>query len=183
MSGDELMAKKKPTKKETKSDFLRKVLSKNPNLDYQQVNRRWAKAGHEGEISNPLYYKVRGELGIKTEWVWVKESGPESDEAVATIPERNASPNDDLVQAAEEVLPKILGFYNLFRDKRPIMEFDLQSQKIYAYPYEEYKATLSERSQAMLTTQYGEAVAKNKVVVFVRDNETRRLTSMSFHNH
>jgi hypothetical protein len=32
----------------------------------------------------------------------------------------------------------------------------------------------------MLTTRYDEAVAKNKVVVFVRDNETRRLTSMSF---
>jgi hypothetical protein len=32
----------------------------------------------------------------------------------------------------------------------------------------------------MLTAQYDEAVVKNKVVVFVRDNETRRLTSMSF---
>ena len=77
-------------------------------------------------------------------------------------------------------MPNILGFYKLFEDKRPIMLLDLPSQKIYAYPYEEFKATLSERSQAMLTTQYDEAVVKNKVVVFVRDNETRRLTSMSF---
>jgi hypothetical protein len=44
----------------------------------------------------------------------------------------------------------------------------------------EYKATLSERSRAMLTAQYDEAIARNKVVVFVRDDETRRLTSMSF---
>jgi hypothetical protein len=93
---------------------------------------------------------------------------------------RNRSPNADLVEAAEGQLHNILMFYKLFEDKRPVMLFDLQSQQILAYPYEEFKATLTERSQAMLTTQYDEAVVKNKVVVFVRDNETRRLTSMSF---
>ncbi len=36
------MAKKKAAKKETKSEFLRNVLGKNPDLDYRQVNRRWA---------------------------------------------------------------------------------------------------------------------------------------------
>jgi hypothetical protein len=176
------MAKKKAAKKETKSEFLRKALSRNPDLDYDQINRRWAKTGHAGVISNPLYYKVRGELGIRTEWVRVKESGPEIDEAVVTRPEGEGRPNEDLVEAAEEVLPKILMFYKLFEDKRPIMLLDLQSQKIYAYPYDEYRATLSERSQAMLTVQYDEAMVNNKVVVFVRDNETRRLTSMSFEN-
>lgn len=80
------MAKKKAAKTEPRSEFLRKVLGKNPDLDYRQVNRRWTKAGHAGEISNPLYYKVRAELGIKTEWVWVKESGPgaRSSQAAAT---------------------------------------------------------------------------------------------------
>jgi hypothetical protein len=97
-----------------------------------------------------------------------------------TRAKRNDSNNDDLVEAAEGQLHNILMFYKLFEDKRPVMLFDLQSRQILAYPYEEYKATLSERSQAMLTTQYDEAVVKNKVVVFVRDNETRRLTSMSF---
>jgi hypothetical protein len=89
-------------------------------------------------------------------------------------------PNDDLVEAAQGQLHNILGLYKLFEDKRPVMVFDLQSRKIYAYPYEEYKATLSERSRSMLTDEYHEAVMRNKVVVFVRDNETRRLTSMSF---
>ena len=70
------MAKKKAAKKETKSEFLRKVLSKNPNLEYRQVNQRWAKAGHAGEISNALYYRVRADLGIRTEWTWVKVSEP-----------------------------------------------------------------------------------------------------------
>jgi hypothetical protein len=81
------MAKKKDGKPETKSEFLRKVLSKNPNLDYQQVIRRWVKAGHAGEISNALYYQVRAKLGIRTEWVWVKQdvaSPPRSTPAGAT---------------------------------------------------------------------------------------------------
>jgi hypothetical protein len=88
--------KKKAARKETKSEFLRKVLGKNPDLDYRQVNRRWAKAGHAGEISNPLYSKVRGELGIKTGWAWVKGSGPEMDEGVVRIPERKNRPNDEI---------------------------------------------------------------------------------------
>jgi Plasmid pRiA4b ORF-3-like protein len=71
------MAKKKAAKKETKSDFLRKVLTRNPDLDFRQVNQRWAKAGHDGDISNPLYYKVRHDLGIKTVWTWVQTSPPD----------------------------------------------------------------------------------------------------------
>jgi hypothetical protein len=176
------MAKKQAAKPETKSEFLRKARSRNPNLDFNQINRRWVKTGHAGSISNPLYYKVRGELGIKTEWVRVKEGNHEIEERAETRPETKIRPNDDLVEAAERVLPEILMFYKLFEDKRPVMLLDLQSQQILAYPYEEYKATLSERSQAMLTAQYEQAVADNKVVVFVRDNETRRLTSMSFND-
>ena len=73
-SAGALMAKKKAAKPETKSEFLRKVLGRNPDLDHRQVNRRWAKAGHAGEISSALFFQVRARLGIRTEWVWVKES-------------------------------------------------------------------------------------------------------------
>jgi hypothetical protein len=93
---------------------------------------------------------------------------------------RKKSPDDDLVQAAESVLPDILMFYKRFREKRPVMLLDLQSRKIYAYPYEEFKSDLGQRSQAMLTADYEKALAKDKVVVFVRDNETERLVSMLF---
>jgi hypothetical protein len=93
---------------------------------------------------------------------------------------RKKSPDDDLVQAAESVLPEILMFYRQFREKRPVMLLDLQSRKICAYPYEEFKADLGQRSQAMLTADYEKAIAVNKIVVFVRDNETERLVSMLF---
>jgi hypothetical protein len=176
------MAKKDGAKPETKSEFLRKVLSKNPDLDYPQVNRRWAKAGHAGEISNALYYKVRGELGIKTEWVRVKEGGPETRELHRPGPERRARPNDDLIEAAEFFLPQILMLYKRFAGNRPVMLLELPRQRIYAYPYQEFKDALSERSQAMLEEQYARAVAEDKIVVFVRDNETVRFVSMTFEN-
>ena len=72
------MAKEERAKPETKSEFLRKVLGKAPDLDYQQVNRRWAKAGHAGEISNALYYQVRAKLGIKSVWGWFPSTATSS---------------------------------------------------------------------------------------------------------
>ncbi len=93
---------------------------------------------------------------------------------------RNRDTSADLVEAAENSLPHILMFYKRFEKKRPVMLLDLQSQKIYAYPYKEFKAELSERSQVMLAADYEKAIAKNKIVVFVRDNENRRLASMLF---
>jgi hypothetical protein len=176
------MAKTDGAKPETKSEFLRKVLGKNPDLDYPQVNRRWAKAGHAGEISNALYYKVRGELGIKTEWVRVKEGGPETRGSHRPGPERRARPNDDLIEVAKSFLPQILMLYKCFEGNRPVMLLELPRQRIYAYPYREFKDGLSKRSQAMLEEQYAQAVAEDKIVVFVRDNETLRLVSMTFEN-
>jgi hypothetical protein len=72
------MAKEKGAKKETKSDFLRKVLGKKPLLDTHQVNRLWSKAGHPGEISSALFYQVRSKMGIKVEWQWVRMPEPEA---------------------------------------------------------------------------------------------------------
>src|SRR3954452_1816252 len=97
-----------------------------------------------------------------------------------TRAKRKDRSNDDLVEAAEDVLPHILSFYSRFEDKRPVMLLELPSRKIYAYPYKEFKDDLSERSQEMLAAEYEKAIAMNKVVVFVRDNESRRLVSMSF---
>jgi hypothetical protein len=67
------MAKKKAEKRVTKSDFLRKALRRNPELELRELNRRWAKAGHPGEISGPLYYLIRRELGIQSVWGWFPE--------------------------------------------------------------------------------------------------------------
>jgi len=75
--------------------------------------------------------------------------------------------------------PHILALYEVFASKKPVMLFDLQEQRIYAYPYKQYRAGLSKRSQASLKKQYEHAIANGEVVVFVRDNEKEKLVSYS----
>jgi hypothetical protein len=87
--------------------------------------------------------------------------------------------SDDLLNAALENWEHILRMYRLFEEKKPVMLYDIQEERIYAYPYREFKAELSERSQASLQEQYEEAIRENKVVVFVRDNDQRKLVSFS----
>lgn len=78
-------AKKQPAKPESKSDFLRRILARNPNLEFKDVNRRWTKAGRAGSISNTLYYLIRRELGIRTEWAWMPATPPASPRGTTAI--------------------------------------------------------------------------------------------------
>jgi hypothetical protein len=55
----------------------------------------------------------------------------------------------------------------------------LQEQRIYVYPYQDFKADLSAADQESLKDEYEQAIAENKIVVFVQDNERRRLVSFS----
>src|SRR4051812_27108165 len=86
---------------------------------------------------------------------------------------------EGLLATAEERAGDILLLYRRFADKRPVMLLELPSQKIYAYPYLEFQNTLSERSQRMLETEYQEALAHNQIVVFVKDNDRRKMISFS----
>lgn len=72
---------------------------------------------------------------------------------------------------------EIIGFYRSFLPKRAVMLYDIESGKIYAYPYAGFKADLSPRSQAILAREYKEAGATGQIVVFVRDNVNEKLVS------
>ena len=76
-------------------------------------------------------------------------------------------------------LSLIVKLYERYADKKPVMLFDIQEQRIYAMPYAEYRADLSKRSQASLKKQYEHAIADGEMVVFVRDNEREKLVSYS----
>ena len=86
---------------------------------------------------------------------------------------------EQLLAAADERAGDILMFYRRFADKKPVMLLELPSQRIYAYPYLAFKNTLSERSQKMLEKEYQEALAHNQIVVFVKDNDRRKMISFS----
>jgi hypothetical protein len=56
---------------------------------------------------------------------------------------------------------------------------DIQERRVYVYPYAGFSEELNERSRQTLKGPYERAVRENKFVVFVRDNEQRRLVSFS----
>ena len=87
--------------------------------------------------------------------------------------------SDYLLDAAHERWLEIRTLYGRFEDKKPVMLFDIQQQRIYAYPYADFCKDLSEKSQRSLKTQYQKALREGEMVIFVRDNEQKRLVSFS----
>jgi hypothetical protein len=79
--------------------------------------------------------------------------------------------------AIQEQWPNIRGLYMTFESKKSIILYDIREQKIYAYPYEEFKAEMSKNSQASLEHDYKSASSLGSMVVFVRDNIERKLVS------
>ena len=91
----------------------------------------------------------------------------------------NPPPNDPYWKVAVEQYDKLLFLYRPFAEKRPVMLFDIQEQKVYAYPYKDFAAELSKKSQVSLALQYKCAAEDDCMVVFIRDNVERRLISYS----
>jgi hypothetical protein len=89
-------------------------------------------------------------------------------------------PNADLIQAVRNHKDRILKVYDQLAEQRPLIVLDFQRQKLHARPYEEYKAMLREDSQVRLNEEYVKAVAKNKVLVLVWDEQTGRLVTSKF---
>jgi|SRR6516225_4215159 hypothetical protein len=85
--------------------------------------------------------------------------------------------SDPYFMAIQEQWPNIRGLYMTYKSKKPIILYDIHEDKIYAYPYEEFKAELSIKSQVSLEGDYNSASALGKMVVFVRDNIERKLVS------
>ena len=74
-------------------------------------------------------------------------------------------------------MQNILTIYEPYREKKPVMLCDIQEQRIDVYPSMDFKNDLSERSQRLLQDQYEQAMTDDKIVVFVRDNDAKKLVS------
>jgi len=99
---------------------------------------------------------------------------------VVETPQEESNQGDDyLLDAVHKQWDNILAAYRQFGEQKPIVLFDLQEQRIYVYPYEDFKSEMAPKSQESLTQQYEKALRENKIVVFVRDNERKRLVSFS----
>jgi hypothetical protein len=87
--------------------------------------------------------------------------------------------SDPYLEAIREQWPNILKLYEAFKRQNPVMLYDFQENKVYAYPYKEFRAELSIRSQASLKDQYESASAQGSMVIFVRDNLKRKQVSFT----
>ena len=86
---------------------------------------------------------------------------------------------DPYWEVAQSLMKDIMYCYEQYWEKKPVLLFDMQENRIYVYPYLEFKNDLSERSQRSLQEQYEQAMIDEKIVVFVRDNDAKKLVSYS----
>jgi hypothetical protein len=94
-------------------------------------------------------------------------------------PQITSQDTDKYFKAIKQHWDVICHAYLLHDDKKPVMLLDVTEGIIYAYPYKDFKAQLSEHGQASLTEQYKEGLQKNCFVIFVRDNKEKKLISYS----
>jgi len=87
--------------------------------------------------------------------------------------------SDPYWPVVQEQYYNLLNLYRQFAKERPVMLFDIQEQRGYAYPYQEFSADLSQKSQISLASQYRDACRDGQMVVFIRDNVERKLRSYS----
>ena len=65
--------------------------------------------------------------------------------------------SDLYFKAFQEQWPNTRALYMTYGSKKPIILYYIKEQKIYAYPYKEFKAELSKKSQASLEHDYKSA--------------------------
>jgi hypothetical protein len=89
-------------------------------------------------------------------------------------------PNADLIAVVRFHREPIIQFYDQVKDERPIIVLDVQRRKLHSYSFQDYKARLRPSSQERLNEEYTKAIAKNKILVVVWDNATRRHVTTTF---
>jgi hypothetical protein len=88
--------------------------------------------------------------------------------------------DDPYLDMIDEKWNNIEMIYNVFRDMRPIVEFDLDNKKIYAYPAHEYINSLSARTRNETKKQYEDACNSNQFMLFIKDEKNKKLRSYIF---
>ena len=87
---------------------------------------------------------------------------------------------DPYLSIIDQHWENILMVYQIFKGKNPIIEYDIDDQKIYAYSANDYIQTLSSRTREETQNLYQDAIRMDKFMLFVKDTKNRRLRSYIF---
>ncbi len=90
------------------------------------------------------------------------------------------SSDDPYLKLIDEQWHNIVMLYETFKDKKPIIEYDVQNEKIYSYPAKKYIQSLSLRTRKQTRKQYNEASRKNQFILFIKDFKNQKLRSYIF---
>jgi hypothetical protein len=88
--------------------------------------------------------------------------------------------SDIYLRILRKHLDALTGMYLAFEDRAPMLEFDVVSGQIRAYPAGDYLEELSGRTREETKKQYEKAVAEGALMVFVRDESQEILRSYIF---
>ena len=86
----------------------------------------------------------------------------------------------DYTDQIAEFWPTIMRAWEEHSDKRPVIECDLASRTVAAYPAHEYIESLSERTRKATHQEFDRVVDEGGVMIFIRDSENRVLQSYTF---
>ena len=87
---------------------------------------------------------------------------------------------DPYAEKVREHWEAITGMYRAFDEHAPIVEFNVDSGRVIAWPAEDYIDELTERTREQTRKLYRQAVAEGALMVFVRDAEQEVLRSYVF---
>ncbi len=87
---------------------------------------------------------------------------------------------DPYLDLIDEQWNNIARLYLTFQDKKPILEYDVVTQKIFSYPGMDYVNNLTERTKNRTKKQYKKACKNDQFMLFIRDENNNKLRSYIF---
>ena len=90
---------------------------------------------------------------------------------------KRAQRKDPYLDAIDEVWPHVLKAYMDFKNKRPVIEYELPRKMIYAFPAADYINGLTERTREATRKIHRKAAMAGEFLVFVRDTKRKVLGS------
>ena len=88
--------------------------------------------------------------------------------------------DDPYLDLIDEQWSNIAIMYDSFRDKKPILEYEVDGKKIFSYPAIDYINTLTERTRNRTEKQYKDACNNNQFMLFIKDKRNNKLRSYIF---
>jgi len=88
--------------------------------------------------------------------------------------------DDPYLETIDKHWDNIIMMYMTFQERRPIIEFEISSKKIYSYSAEDYIQSLTSRTRNMAKEQYEKAIRNHQFLLFVKDTQNKKLRSYIF---